>query len=191
MHVHSLIQLITVAKVVNPYSPWTLLRGALEDFATSAWLLGGSRDERRARALSLWHEDFRNREQYEQDSGKRPTGRNAKRGAQRCDQVKVLADSLGLRLQKPVAGDVITAAASYARLDPKHTRASWRVASGFAHGRYRPNLNATEPRGAAPMRDGYMFALVLDDRKFEPLAMACKAILGYASARCLARSVVV
>ena len=27
MHVHSLIKLITVAKVVDPYSPWTLLRG--------------------------------------------------------------------------------------------------------------------------------------------------------------------
>lgn len=191
MHVHALAKLIMMAKVVDPYSPWTLLRGALEDFSTSAWLLGGSRDERRQRALSLWHEDFRNREQYEQDTGKRPTGPNAKTGAQRCEQVKRLADSLGLRLQKPVAGDIISAAAGYANLDPRLTRASWRVASGFAHGRYWPNLNATEPRGVAPMRDGYMVALVLDDAKFEPLAAACKTIFEYASARYRARSMAV
>ena len=188
MHVHALVKLVTVAKVIDPYSPWTLLRAALENFATSSWLLGGSREERRQRALSLWHEDFRDREQHEQDSGKRPSGPKSKTGAERRAQIKALADSLGLAVLKPQTGDIITVAAGYAGLDPEKTRASWRIASGFAHGRFWPNLSGTEPRGAALLDDGYLLALVVNDEELAALATSCKAMFGYALARYLARS---
>ncbi|KOV93769.1 hypothetical protein [Streptomyces sp. NRRL B-3648] len=44
---------LTAAGEVDATSPWTLLRGALESFATGLWLLDGTgRSERRCRALS-------------------------------------------------------------------------------------------------------------------------------------------
>ncbi|MFF4845876.1 hypothetical protein [Streptomyces collinus] len=66
---------LTAAGEVDPTSPWTLLRGALEDFATGLWLLDGTgRSERRRRALSVWDEDMRNRQQHERDTGHLPSG---------------------------------------------------------------------------------------------------------------------
>lgn len=63
IHVEAFTQLVVVAHQVDPYSPWTLLRGALENFATAAWLLAGEdQGVRRHRVLSLWAEDFRNRD---------------------------------------------------------------------------------------------------------------------------------
>ncbi|WP_317447560.1 hypothetical protein [Streptomyces collinus] len=54
---------------VDPTTPWMLLRGALENFATGLWFLDGAgRSERRRRALSLWDEDMRNRQQHETDT---------------------------------------------------------------------------------------------------------------------------
>lgn len=45
---------LTAAGEIDPTSPWTLLRGALENAATGVWLLTGTgRDERRRRALAL------------------------------------------------------------------------------------------------------------------------------------------
>lgn len=41
MHVEALTKLVTVAGQIDPFSPWTLLRGALENFATAVWLLDG------------------------------------------------------------------------------------------------------------------------------------------------------
>ncbi|MET9142084.1 hypothetical protein [Streptomyces parvulus] len=57
---------LTAAGEVDATSPWTLLRGTLENFATGLWLLNGvGRAERRRRALSLWNEDMLNRHQHE------------------------------------------------------------------------------------------------------------------------------
>ncbi|WP_392957484.1 hypothetical protein [Streptomyces sp. LN245] len=74
---------LTVAGEVDPISPWTLLRGALENFATGLWLIDGiGRDECRHRVLFLWDEDMRNRHQHEQDTGHQPSG-TGKTGAPR------------------------------------------------------------------------------------------------------------
>lgn len=129
MHVEALTKLVRVAGQIDPISPWTLLRGALENFAPAVWLLDGKdRDERRHRALTLWAENFRNRQQHETDVHHVVTGPKEKTGAQRQVEVKDLADSLGLpKLPKPSAGDIIFSAATTAGLDPKLTRALWRV----------------------------------------------------------------
>ncbi|MFF7535144.1 hypothetical protein ACFZB2_39660 [Streptomyces bobili] len=85
-----------MAGEVDPTSPWTLLRGALENFATGLWLPDGAgRDERRHRGLSLWDEDMRNRHQHEQDTGHQPSGAG-RAGAQRRAEIKDIADRLGL-----------------------------------------------------------------------------------------------
>ncbi|WP_445283778.1 hypothetical protein [Streptomyces sp. DSM 118148] len=62
---HALRRLTAATREVDLTSPRTLLCGALENFATGLWLCDGAgRSERRRRALSLWDEDMRNRQQH-------------------------------------------------------------------------------------------------------------------------------
>ncbi|MYV56791.1 hypothetical protein [Streptomyces sp. SID3212] len=191
IHVDALTQLVRVAGHLDPFSPWTLLRGALENFATAVWLLDGKdRDERRHRALILWAEDFRNRQLHEDDVQYVVTGPKEKTGAQRRAEVKDLADSLGLpTLPRPGAGDIIFSAATTAGLDPKETRALWRVGSGFAHGRFWPNLRASEVRGLARVSNGgYILNFVVDDDQLKSMADACRKLLQHTAKRYTARS---
>ncbi|WP_328908022.1 hypothetical protein OG230_36340 [Streptomyces sp. NBC_00234] len=191
MHVEALTKLVRVAGQIDPISLWTLLRGALENFATAVWLLDGKdRDERRHRALTLWAEDFRNRQQHETDVHHIVTGPKEKTGAQREVEVKDLADSLGLpKLPKPSAGDIIVSAATTAGLDPKLTRALWRVGSGFAHGRFWPYLRASEVRGLAiGSNGGYLLNFVVDDDQLKSMADACQKLLEHIAKRYEARS---
>ncbi|MGW3631501.1 hypothetical protein ACWD7F_15255 [Streptomyces sp. NPDC005122] len=179
IHVDAFTQLVAVAHQVDPYSPWTLLRGALENFATAAWLLAGkNREERRHRVLSLWAEDFRNRAQHERDT-QHVTSPDGKTGEERREEVKQLAQELGLpKLPKPDATSIISEAAASAGLEPTPTQALWRVASGFAHGRFWPNLRASEVRGAVPISNGgALVNFVVDDDQLEDMAEACRKLL--------------
>ncbi|MEU6228768.1 hypothetical protein [Streptomyces sp. NPDC047042] len=189
-HVEAFTKLVAVARQVDPYSPWTLLRGALENFATAAWLLAGKdRDVRRHRVLRLWAEDFRNRDQHEKDT-KHVTGPQGKTGAERREEVEQLAQSLGLsKLTKPVAISIINEAAASAGLEPNSTQALWRVASGFAHGRFWPYLRASEVRGVMPMPDGgHLVNFVVDDDQLKDMAEACRKLLEHTASRYKARS---
>ncbi|MFE5406953.1 hypothetical protein ACFQ9Z_37880 [Streptomyces sp. NPDC056580] len=177
-HADALRRLI-LAGEIDPTSPWTLLCGALENFATGLWLLeGSSRDERRRRALSLWDEDMRNRHQHEQDTGHLPTG-GGTTGAQRRADIRAIADGLGLApLTAPKTHQILLAAAPAAGLTAVTVCAAWRAASGFAHGRYWPNLRASQPRAAREGTDGvHTFALVIDEDQHRPLAEHCHTML--------------
>ncbi|MEU9992907.1 hypothetical protein AB0E10_40240 [Streptomyces sp. NPDC048045] len=56
--------------------------------------------------------------------------------------------------------------------------AAWRAASGFAHGRYWPNLRASQPRAARKGADGvHTVALVIDEDQHRPLAEHCHTTL--------------
>jgi hypothetical protein len=170
---------LTAAGEVDPTSPWTLLRGALENFATGLWLLDGTgRAERRRRALSLWDEDMRNRHQHEQDTGHLPTGGGLS-GAQRRAEIRAIADHLALApLTAPRTHQILLAAAPVAGLTAVEVGAAWRAASGFAHGRYWPNLRASQPRAAIPGDDGvHTVALVIDEDQHRPLAEYCRIML--------------
>ncbi|WP_406210884.1 hypothetical protein OG331_51495 [Streptomyces sp. NBC_01017] len=114
---------LTLAGEVDPTSPWTLLRGSLENLATGLWLLSGpDRAERRRRALSLWDEDMRNRHQHEQDTGHTPAP-GGMTGAQRRAEIRALADQLGLApLTAPKAHQIILAAAPAAGLTAVRSR---------------------------------------------------------------------
>ncbi|MGA5424919.1 hypothetical protein [Streptomyces lavendulocolor] len=175
---------------VDPTSPWTLLRGALENFATGVWLLSGSgRSERRRRALSLWDEDMRNRHQHERDTGYQPDV-GGMTGAQRRGQIRAIADRLSLApLTAPKANQVLLDAAPAAGLTAVKVCATWRAASGFAHGRYWPNLRVSMPidavRGGP---DHYLAALVIDESEHRKLAQYTRALLQNVQARYLARS---
>lgn len=190
IHVDAFEKLVTVVHQVDPYSPWTLLRGALENFATAAWLLAGkNRDVRRHRVLSLWAEDFRNRAQHERDTNYAtpPGGRT---GDERREEVRQLAQRLGLpALTRPEATGIIFEAARSAGLEPTPTQALWRVASGFAHGRLWPNLRASEVRGTAVTSNGgHLLNLVVDDKHLKEMAEACRKILKHTASRYEARS---
>jgi hypothetical protein len=190
IHVEAFAQLVTVARQVDPYSPWTLLRGALENFATAAWLLAGKdREERRHRVLSLWAEDFRNRAQHERDTNHvtRPGG---KTGVERREDVKQLAQALGLpNLTKPEATSIIYEAAASAGLEPTPTQALWRVASGFAHGRFWPSLRASQVRRAMPISNGgALVDLGVDDDQLKDMAETCRKLLDHTANRYRARS---
>ncbi|MFD7677086.1 hypothetical protein [Streptomyces sp. NPDC060187] len=170
---------LTVAGEVDPTSPWTLLRGALENFATGLWLIDGpGRDERRRRALSLWDEDMRNRHQHERDTGHQPSG-TGKSGAERRVEIKSVADRLSLPpLTRPGTLQILLDAAPSAGLSPTRVGASWRAASGFAHGRYWPNLRASQPRAALQGHDDlYHLALVIDEKQHRPLSHYCHSML--------------
>ncbi|MFG2791640.1 hypothetical protein [Streptomyces sp. NPDC048419] len=51
IHVEAFTKLVVVAHQIDPYSPWTLLRGALENFATATWLLPGAATECHCRLM--------------------------------------------------------------------------------------------------------------------------------------------
>lgn len=117
------------------------------------------------------------------------TGPDEKTGDQRRQEVKRLADSLGLcPLGTLPTGEIIVEAASAAGLDPEQTRASWRVASGFAHGRFWPHLRATEPTGVISMPGGRLISFEIDDNQFESLATACQTLLERAARQYESRS---
>ncbi|MFI0736026.1 hypothetical protein ACH4S9_44685 [Streptomyces sp. NPDC021225] len=190
IQVEALTKLVAVAGQIDPYSPWTLLRAALENFATAVWLLHGKdRDQRRHRVLSLWAEDFRNRAQHESDTN-HVAGPRGRTGQERRAEVQQLADSLGLpKLMKPEATGIISEAAASAGLDPTSTQALWRVASGFAHGRFWPNLRASEVRGAMPTTNGgFVLNVVIDDEQLKDMAEACRKLLEHTAKRYKARS---
>ena len=190
-HVDALARQITKVRVIDPHSPWTLLRGALENFATSTWLLAGSgRDERRTRALMLWAEDMRNRGQYETDTGHIPTGPGARTGAQRRDEIGALAATLGLHtpLRRPEARNIIESAASEAGLNPAAVRAAWRVGSGFAHGHYWPLVRVGTPVDAVATRDGALVALVVDEEHLANLAAPVLTLMNHTRDRYTARA---
>ncbi|MEU1465888.1 hypothetical protein ABZ467_35635 [Streptomyces sp. NPDC005727] len=122
---------LTAGGEVDPTSPWTLLRGALENFATGLWLLDGAgRSERRRRALSLWDEDMRNRQQYETDTGHLPSS-GGMTGAQRRAEIRAIPDQLCLApLTAPRTHQILLTAAPAAGLTAVKVCAAWRAASG-------------------------------------------------------------
>ncbi|WP_329317098.1 hypothetical protein OG723_43940 (plasmid) [Streptomyces sp. NBC_01278] len=179
-HADALRRLVHAGEV-DPQSPWTLMRGALENFATAVWILGGNdRTERRRRTLALWREDMRNRAQHEEDTGHQP-GPGGKTGRERRQDIADLALSLGIPtavLSKPEAGKVIEEAAEDAGLKAREVTAAWRAASGFAHGRYWPNLRASMPIDAVRSGpDHYLMALVIDEDQHRPLTRHTRTLL--------------
>jgi hypothetical protein len=93
------------------------------------------------------------------------------------------------RLAKPEAGKLIAEAAAGIGLEPRQVTAAWQAASGFAHGRYWPNLRASLPRDAARGgSDHYLMALVIDESQHRPLTDHTHALLRHVQARYTARA---
>lgn len=79
---------------------------------------------------------MRNRAQHEADTGHTPAP-GGKTGTERRQEIHHLADTLGISpLPAPEVGAIVKQAATAVGLAPVGTRAVWRAASGFTHGRY-------------------------------------------------------
>ncbi|GAA1963526.1 hypothetical protein [Catenulispora subtropica] len=184
-HVDTVRRLVAELNVLDTASPWTLMRGALEDFATAVYLLHGTRPERQLRALTLWNDDLRNRALYEDDMGHVATGK-AKTGRQRQAEIQALAASLGFaQLNRPqVIIDTIKQAAGIAGMNPARVAASWRLGSGFAHGKAWSTMAGSVPRSIVPdPRGGHVVEFEVSDAPLQALASACLGLLKCAEAQ--------
>ncbi|MEU2855571.1 hypothetical protein [Streptomyces syringium] len=84
---------------------------------------------------------------------------------------------------------MIEEAAVDAGLHPRKVEAAWRAASGFAHGRYWPNLRSALPVDAAQGGpDHYLLALVIDEEAHRPLTDYTRTLLRHLYARYEARA---
>jgi hypothetical protein len=172
---------------ITPSAPWTLLRAAVEACSVSAWVLAPPlRKTRRAYALRVWHHDFSERQKWEDDTGQTPPTRG-KSGSARAAEVVALASNLGIKptqVATPLAySDVVAAGAATVGWDRTESRARWREASAFAHGRTWPLLTLTSPTSAEAIRGGVGVSLTLNEARLEPLARLASDLLNGALLR--------
>lgn len=181
-HVITLRDLVTRDQgTITVGAPWTLLRAAVESSALALWVMHPDlRKTRRARALRVWHHDYSERQKWESDTGRMPTG-TAKSGKTRAVAVLALAESLGIKgtqVATPVAySDAVAAAGEVVGWTRAEARARWREASAFAHGRSWPMLALTSPRDAQLIDGGVGMHLTLDEQRLESLARLAHDLL--------------
>lgn len=188
-HVITLRDLVVRERgTITVNAPWTLLRGAVESVATSVWVMApDSRKTRRARALKVWHHDYRERQNWERDTAFVPTG-NGKSGADRARETVELAVRLGItptQVSSPFAysDTVANAAVELDNWTRDCARARWREASAFAHGRSWPMVRLTTPTDAQLIPGGVGLFLTLDESRLEPLASLVSDLLQHALVR--------
>ena len=102
-----------------------------------------------------------------------------------------MAKATGLRIVQVVArfahGEVVADAGKVTGWPRKEAFARWRECSGFAHGRFWPQLSLSEPDRARRSRGGYTLRMTMaedDHRKAAELAHALlrRAVDAYAAA---------
>jgi hypothetical protein len=158
-HLHALRALLIQAQVLNLGAPYTLARSAMENAATTVWLLEpAQRPERLRRRLKLaHHEAWEEGKLHELLPAKALKGKRS--AQQRMAAIRALAVQLGLD-PSDVAGHfsyerVIKAAAKTTlsdddkpdpdKLSPEELAAvMWRLCSAFAHGRTWPSMSWLE-----------------------------------------------
>lgn len=139
---------------LRPYAPMTLLRAAIENAATSVWLLAPTDgDERTMRALQLGAGEVKNRE-----AARALTGTvGAKTRDQYLDRIRGLARGLGLdpktAVRRPDYADIVNGGAVHLGINGDAAEAIWRACSGLAHGDLWPVLNVLDTADALSSAD--------------------------------------
>lgn len=133
-HLGCLRVLLGDAKTIHMYSPFTLVRSALENGSAVVWMLQPpQREERLARRFRFAIEDIRNGERARKLTGQ--AGPRTEK--ERIDQIRVIAGRVGLdaaALKERATYSEIIQAVDEGR-NARHTiEMSWKVCSGFAHG---------------------------------------------------------
>jgi hypothetical protein len=138
-HLHAMKAAIVDARLLHPYAPYSLLRVATENAATAVWLLAPkSRDERLQRRLRLAHNEAREQGKAREFAPDAYLGKRT--SEERITEIKDLARSLGLDAGY-ICGrfsyeKIVEAAGDDADLSGDLAVFTWRLFSGFAHGRY-------------------------------------------------------
>lgn len=134
-HLHALKSLVLDAGVLHVAAPFSLIRGALENFATAAWVLNGqTQAERVSRALRWQAKDIKDSDRA--TSGKGIPG--ARPLEDRWGPLDEVADthSLGRAYRNGYTSTEAVEAAEAAFPDLRFgVLFPWQLCSGFAHGR--------------------------------------------------------
>lgn len=134
-HLHALKSLILDAGVVHVAAPFSLTRGALENFAMAAWVLNGqTQAERVSRALRWQAKNVKDSDRA--TSGKGIPG--SRPIAERWGRLDEVADrhSLGRTYRKGYTSTETVEAAEAAFPELRFgVLFPWQLCSGFAHGR--------------------------------------------------------
>ncbi len=145
-HLHANQALITEARMLHSFAPFSLVRGAMDNAALAVWLLAPtSQEERLTRRLHLAYEDMRQSDEAHHLLG--PEAPAPPRPIEvRKHEVIDLAKSLNLDAGA-VGGKwtgyekiVRAAATETPGLKPDRVAHLWRCCSGFAHGRQWASL---------------------------------------------------
>lgn len=158
-HQHAVVALIRDAQTLHTWSPYTLLRGAIETAATAMWLLAPDNgQERLQRRLRLMAKDA-----AEGDEAAREAGLTPRRPmSERRRQLQDIARHNGLHptqsVKKPTSTGIVreAEAASGSRV---HVLTAWRVGSGFAHGRVWSMLSMLDKAAMLPGEAGDVYEL--------------------------------
>jgi hypothetical protein len=142
-HLHAVKVLLLDVQVFHAAAPFSLLRGSLENLSAAFWILHPrTRNERIERALR-WHaKNF-----HEQHIALEPSGlsEKAKRDT-KLAKLDVVATQRGISTDKVRAGYWSSGAVKYAEEHAKRSEPllSWRLCSGYAHGRPWAYLSMSE-----------------------------------------------
>jgi len=145
--------LLTDAKVIHMYAPFTLLRAALENSCAAVWLLEPtSSADRLSRHFRKVLDDIRNEEQV-RGLMRQPGLRSE---AERLASVKAIASTAGLAdaavKAKPTYWEIIRTVSESGPANDV-IEVMWKLCSGYAHGDSWPTLSAsqrTQVAGTAP-----------------------------------------
>jgi hypothetical protein len=135
-HLNTLKTMIMDAKVLHIYSPFTIIRAAIENASTAVWLLAPtSRDERVLRRLRLADADFVNMEKLADLLGATPVRTlDQKRDKLRKIAAKrKIAEDLFIK-KRPGYEEIVGLAGDATAVSGKVGKVVWKSGSAVAHG---------------------------------------------------------
>lgn len=137
-HLHTLRTMIASAGVLHMYSPFALIRAAIENASKTVWLLSPhSREERIRRRLRLAAAETRNLEGLNVLIG----STSPRTLEERLDDLRKIATKYGIpeddvvhRRNRPGYEDIVAEAGKSMAYGPTTAAAVWKVCSALAHG---------------------------------------------------------
>ncbi|TRW46387.1 hypothetical protein [Georgenia yuyongxinii] len=156
-HLEAVRALIEDAGRTQPWAHWALIRAALENAATAAWLLApASRDERVSRALRLAKDNIEQSRAAARLHGLTPPSGRTHEG--RLQTVSDLAAARGITLPKNRLSytEIVDGAAANTAFKPEILVLSWRVCSGLTHGRMWASIGLLEREEYESPAEGVM-----------------------------------
>lgn len=162
-HLHALCALIFKTGVLHRTAPYSMARGAIESACQAIWITeSDSSDDRLARALRWYHQDATDSDAAARDANaQRPTPL-----PRRHSKIEAVANKNKLRYKPIKAALRSTELVQVAngRVNGVNVLAAWRFTSGYAHGRFWPNLADIARLDKLPTGDPDMVTLKMTNQ---------------------------